>query len=453
MGIQIRNIFKELGFSLSLILACLSLGGCETARTILGTDKEPPPIPGKRISVLALEKSLEPDPESAALIIELPRPKTNSEWAQTGGSTTHAMEHPAADGSLSKVWSIKFGRGETENNPLLAGPIVVKQMLFALDSESNLSAIKLGANEAFWKKSLIPRGEETEGSVGGGLAYYQDTLYVTTAYGYILALNPEDGGVYWWKNLGTPLRGAPVASDGRIFILSVDNHLHVLSHSDGTTLWEHQGIAESAGLLGTAAVAISNDIVVVPYSSGELYAMRVENGRIVWSDSLIFQGRLGADTPLSDIDASPVIVNNTVYASSNSGRLVAIDLRTGSQLWEQEIASSETPWAAGSYLFVMTTGNDLVCLHRVTGKIHWISPMPKLDDPGDEKSHLVWTRPLLAGDRLILANNVGDIRAISPYSGKILGQISLGTGIKVSPIIARGTIYILTDDAEAIALR
>ena len=154
--------------------------------------------------------------------------------------------------------------------------------------------------------------------------------------------------------------------------------------------------------------------------------MRVENGLIVWNDSLIFQVRLGADTSLSDIDASPVIVDNTVYAGSNSGRLVAIDLRTGAQLWEQEIASSETPWAAGNYLFLMTTGNDLVCLHRITGKIHWISPMPKFDDPTDRKSRLIWTRPLLAGDRLIIANNFGEIRAISPYSGKILGQISLG---------------------------
>ena len=36
---------------------------------------------------------------------------------------------------------------------------------------------------------------------------------------------------------------------------------------------------------------------------------------------------------------------------------------------------------------------------------------------------------------------------------KILGQISLGAGIKISPIVARGTGYILTDEAEAIALR
>ena len=86
-------------------------------------------------------------------------------------------------------------------------------------------------------------------------------------------------------------------------------------------------------------------------------------------------------------------------------------------------------------------------------RIHWISPMPKFSDPADRKSRLVWTRPLLAGDRLIIANNLGELRAISPYTGKILGQISLGTGVKISPIVARGTVYILTAEAEAIALR
>ena len=453
MGLFARICLQRRKLSSTLIACWLALSGCETAKTIIGSDQEPPPIPGKRISVLALEKSLEPDPDLAGAPIRLPRPQENLAWPQMGGSPSHVMEHPAAEGSLSPVWSISIGKSETENNPILTSPIIVNQMMFALDAESNLSAIKLGSSAPAWKKTLVPSGEETEGSVGGGLAYDQDTLYATTAYGYVFALNPENGGVYWWKKIGAPVRGAPVVSDGRIFLLSIDNRLHVLSHEDGSTLWQHQGIEEKAGLLGTASVAVSKNMAIVPYSSGELYAMRVENGRIVWSDSLIYQGRLGADTPLSDIDASPVIAGDSVYAGSNSGRLVAIDLRTGSPLWEKEIATSTTSWVAGNYLFVVTTGNDLICLQRINGKIHWITSLPKFLDPKDQENPIVWTRPLLAGDRLIIANNHGEVRAISPYSGKILGSISVNGGVRVSPIIARGTVYLLTAEAEAIALR
>ena len=130
-------------------------------------------------------------------------------------------------------------------------------MLFAMDARSHVSAIELGATAPTWKKLLVPDGEEAEGSVGGGLAYDQDTLYAATAYGYVLALNPQNGGVYWWKNIGAPIRGAPIVADGRVFVLSIDNTLHVLSHKDGALLWKHQGIEENAGLLGTASVAVS----------------------------------------------------------------------------------------------------------------------------------------------------------------------------------------------------
>ena len=437
-----------------MLVACfLALTGCETAKTIIGSDSEPPPIPGKRISVLALEKSLKPDPDLVDDPIRLPQPLENVDWPQMGGSASHAMEHPAASGNLSPVWSIRVGKSGTKNNPILANQIIADQMMFALDARSNLSAINLKSTELVWKKMLVPSGEETEGSVGGGLAYDQGTLYATTAYGYIFALNPKNGGVYWWKRIGVPVRGAPVVADGRIFLLSIDNRLHVLNHADGSTLWQHQGIEEKAGLLGTASVAVSKNMAIVPYSSGELYAMRVENRRVVWSDSLIYQGRLGTDTPLSDIDASPVIAGDSVYAGSNSGRLVAIDLRTGSPLWEKEIATSTTSWVAGNYLFVVTTGNDLICLQRINGKIYWITSLPKFLNPKDRKNPIVWTRPILAGDRLIVANNHGEVRSISPYSGKILGSISVDGGVRVSPIIAQGTVYLLTAEAEAIALR
>ena len=51
-------------------------------------------------------------------------------------------------------------------------------------------------------------------------------------------------------------------------------------------LWSHNGIPETAGLLGGASPAVEGEIVIVAYTSGELFALRVENGRAVWSDNL-----------------------------------------------------------------------------------------------------------------------------------------------------------------------
>ena len=43
-------------------------------------------------------------------------------------------------------------------------------------------------------------------------------------------------------------------SDGRVYVLTISNHLEVLDAEKGDRLWDHAGITEYAGLLGTAAL-------------------------------------------------------------------------------------------------------------------------------------------------------------------------------------------------------
>ena len=53
-------------------------------------EKEAPPLPGQRISVLTQPTSVEADIEAANLTITLPRPYSNKEWPQPGAvSYTH----------------------------------------------------------------------------------------------------------------------------------------------------------------------------------------------------------------------------------------------------------------------------------------------------------------------------------------------------------------------------
>jgi hypothetical protein len=42
---------------------------------------------------------------------------------------------------------------------------------------------------------------------------------------------------------------------------------------------------------------------------------------------------------------------------------------------------------------------------------------------------------------------------VSPYTGEPLGRMEVPDGITMPPIVADGTIYFLTDDAELIAYR
>src|SRR3546814_4596588 len=103
------------------------------------------------------------------------------------------------------------------------------------------------------------------------------------------------------------MRAAPTVAGWGVFVVSIYNHLTALNAETGEKLWSHTGFSEPAGLLGGASPAVEGDIVVVPYSSGEIFALRVENGRVVWSDNLTAVRRVDALSSLADIRGGPVI--------------------------------------------------------------------------------------------------------------------------------------------------
>jgi outer membrane protein assembly factor BamB len=122
-------------------------------------------------------------------------------------------------------------------------------------------------------------------------------------------------------------------------------------------------------------------------------------------------------------------------------------------LWEQDLASIQTPWVAGDFVFVITTEAQIVCVMRNTGRIRWVQQLPRFEDEDRRQDSIQWSGPVLASDRLIVVSSRGDGLAISPYSGEILGQMDLPDGASLSPVVANGTIFVLTDDGDLVAYR
>src|SRR4029077_16670803 len=127
--------------------------------------------------------------------------------------------------------------------------------------------------------------------------------------------------------------------------------LYAFAQDDGRRLWSHSGIAQSAGLLGTTTPAVEGDQVVVAYSSGEIYGLRIDTGRTLWSENLAGQMRGGAVATLADIRGRPVIDRDHVIATSHSGTMAALDSRHGARIWDGNFGGSHSPWVAGEYIF------------------------------------------------------------------------------------------------------
>ncbi|MBO42901.1 MAG: pyrrolo-quinoline quinone [Rhodospirillaceae bacterium] len=436
---------------LGVIMAFISLSGCDTIDDIIGKKKKPP-LPGERIPVMLHERDSTPDPMVSGLRVMLPPPTKNRDWPQSGGSSSHAMHHLKTGKNIAAVWTVDIGAGANDERRLLASPIIVGDRIFVVDAKFVVTAFNVGSGQQVWRfRPKIP--DEDDEAFGGGLASYDGRVFLSTGYGRAYAISGSTGKLIWEKKLAGPMRAPPAVANGRVYFITIDNQLIAMNTISGKRLWSHAGLAESAGLLGGSAPAIDGTTVVVPYSSGEVFAMRAENGRVVWSDALSPVRRAGALSTLAHVRGSPVIDRGVVYAVSHSGRLVAIDRRNGARIWERGIGGVETPWIAGNFLYLLSNESEIYCLTRRGGRIRWVRPLPKFEDPKDKEGPIKWSGPILVSDRLVITGSHGVALSISPYTGEPLGRVKLPDKISIPPVVAGESLYFLTDEAELIAYR
>ena len=427
-------------------------------------------LKGERISVMSLDSSLQPDPELAKTPVLLPRPYINRDWPEPGGFATNALYHLQAEGSLHQAWSQDAGKGSDKDSRLTAPPIVAGGRVFVLDSEAHVFSFNARSGTPLWNHELAPKGgdssltntltfgllgqnKSTDPSkgFGGGIAYDGGRLFVSTGFGSIFAMSASDGRIVWKKDLGVPIINAPVAVNGRVFISTEENHFYALDGRDGHQLWDHQGISESASILESTSAAVADQYVIVPYSSGELFALRVDNGRSSWSDMLTRSGTNTALSELDDIAGRPVVDRDLVFAISHSGIMVAININTGDRVWSRDIGGIQTPWAAGDFIYVLTTDSQLLCLSRKDGQVKWLTQLDRWTD-ADHNRPIVWSGPVLVSNRLILVSSDGYAIAVSPYTGRLTGRIEIPAGATIAPVVAGGMLYFLTSDAQLVAL-
>ncbi|CAE7594816.1 der [Symbiodinium microadriaticum] len=442
--------------ALALTLAACSWGGGEdvneeddvapAAQPAQPAPQAAEPAGRERISVLAFDSRVEADPRLAGQKVSLPRPYENREWPAPGGYPSHAMHHLAAPGYLQQAWSVDIGAGSDSDARLLSSPIVVNNVVFTLDANGYLSSFDARNGNRFWTRRLGLDTESADELIGGGIAYDNGRLFATTGLGSVLAMAPATGKLLWRREFKVPFRSAPTAADDRVFVITHDNQMFALDAATGETQWDHPAIVETAGILGNSSPAILGDIVVAPFTSGELVALRVQNGRQIWQDTLTRTGRLTSLSTLNDIAGRPVIDRGRVFAISHSGRFVSIDLRTGERVWTRNLGSTQTPWVAGDYIYTVTGEGQVVCLNRSDGRVRWVKQLVRWKDPEDKDGPIIWNGPVLASDRLILASSEGVVLSLSPYSGKVLGMMETEVPFFIPPVVARGMVFLLNDE-------
>lgn len=441
-------MLRVMAAPVAMLAAALLLAGCSGEGPSLPKFSElnpfkekQTPLPGRRIPVVQTTESIAANLADADKPISLPPERSNETWSQPGGEPNNAPGHLALSGAVHTTWSQSAGEGSSKSGRVMASPIVYDGKIFALDAEGKVTAFSLSGSKVF-QIATAPENETGGGGHGGGLAAENGRVYVATGYGVVAALEPGSGKVIWQKNLGTPIRAAPTAAQDKLFAITIDGRFHCLSGVDGSELWAVRGLPQQASLMTSTSPAVEGDIVVVPYPSGDLMALKIADGSPAWSENL---ARARSNSQLASMSdaARPVIDGGTVFAIGHAGRMIASSAKTGERLWSINVPGIQAPWVAGDTVYVVDTRGELMALSRTDGKTRWTASLP------DSRT---WSGPVLAGGSLWLVSSKGHLVGVDAATGKVGNQVDIGDTVYIPPVVAQGRMFVLTDSAKLVAL-
>ncbi len=370
--------------------------------------------------------------------IKLSSQKTITSIQQVDNGPTHLFEHSKFDGSLTKLWEATL-----KNRGNISAPIFSNKNIYILDGRANLYSFNLDGKKD-WIISLSPYEEKNQKTHhSGGIAIDKNNLYVATGFGEAFSIDLA-GSIKWKKRFDSPFRGAPILNSNKIFIVNASD-LAVAINKKGETIWTLEGATRPTLLSKGVSPAFKNNKLILPFSSGQLTAVRPNNGSEIWKTSFD-QGNKGESySVIGDFGGSPIIKSNIVFALSSSGQLLALNLTNGNTIWSLPVGSNSTPLINGGSLFVVSTKGKLVRINEKNGKVIWSRNIskPNISDK--------FFGPTLAGNFLWIAGTDGYLRKFNPSTGKQILQYRLGSKALYRPFAVHNRLFIVTKSGKIIA--
>ncbi len=434
---------RRLGFKMLLVLPLLA------ACSIFEEDKGPV-AKGVRIA-------LSDDPAARIAIADiavpsLPSPVAQGTWLQVAGNIGRNSGHLAHAGGYTRQWSSSIGDGNDDGLTLVAQPVSDGTTIYAMDTESMLSATSLTNGARKWEVELAPENEEADEVSGGGLAMVGDTLIAATIFGEVISLSAVDGGVNWRTNIGIPLANNPLLIGDFVVVQALNGQATALDLLSGTVSWVEIGAPAGPSHDRIAAAAGEGDFVVHPGIGGEFVGIRLLDGGRIFID---FPTTRRSDSVLdatTTITASPLILPQGVLVATRNGHTSLLSKQTGARIWSLPFGLRDTPVVAGDVAFMLDQGQRLRAVSLAQGKLFWTKTMQRFEDEEDLEDPINWFGPLLVNGKLLLVSDTGLLELRDVNNGEVLGRQDIEEAA-MAPIFVNGLMLLLSQSGNLVAYR
>jgi len=243
-------------------------------------------------------------------------------------------------------WRSELGAGLVPGAAAIFASPAVDAGDILVGNQRRLAALSAGEGAMAWSVDPVPQGQDSQAlsaiAVGDGAAFGA----FNRALGGVSAWDRLTGRELWRFDdaLATGINASPVVADGTVYVANGLDEVFALEAATGAKRWQVKldptGFEWGNATVGTPAIA--KGVLVVPTLYRDLVALDAITGMELWRHA-------GTPSPVrsthyrgageAGFEASPVITGDLVWAADTAGRLAALDLHTGAELWHTQLGT------------------------------------------------------------------------------------------------------------------
>ena len=348
------------------------------------------------------------------------------------------------------LWEESVGDGSGDYFSRLK-PIVAYGKVYSASREGDVIAFDPKTGKELWETDLSDIKNErsfwdsrVSALLSGGPAAGLDKVFIGSENGKVYALDALTGKVLWDTSIKGEVINTPAVDAGVVLVNTSSGILKALNPDTGEELWKVEQDVPALTLRGISAPVIASGGVLIGTSKGGVNVYLLDNGQQGWSTEI---GEATGSTELErviDVDSTPVVFGDKVYAISSRGNLAAIDLQSGRLLWKRQYSSYRQLSIYRNTIFLTNLRGHVYAIDRINGIERWSNL--DLENRGV-------TGPALIDDYVVVGDFEGYLHWLNQETGEIVARHKVdGSGVNTSPTVFDNILYSQSRDGDLQAI-
>lgn len=290
-------------------------------------------------------------------------------------------------------------------------PAFVSDAVFAVSELGELTRMNSRSGQIIWQKQLPVM-------VSGGVGASEQIVVVGSNKGQVLAYDHQ-GNRLWQSTVSSEVLNAPQIVDDRVVVRTADNRITALSAQDGTRQWQYNQRTPSLVVRSHAGVTIQRGVVYAGFAGGKLLALRLQDGQEIWQTTVSLPRGNTELERISDITSAPVVDPVQVCAVAFQGELACYDISDGRPLWKRQISSDKGMMLYKDNLYLTDTIGNIMALDKNSGSTVW---------KNDRLAERGVSIPFVIEDFLVVGDAGGFLHVLDRRDGALVGRLDLQGG-------------------------